>query len=45
MKVFNGFIQDNKKQVPQYLIFRCGMTQLKYPLNKLSKLLKHKKNY
>ena len=25
MKVFNGYIEKNKKQIPQYLHFRCGM--------------------
>ena len=28
-KVFNGYIEKNKKQIPQYLHFRCGMTHLK----------------
>ena len=27
---FNGYIQISKKQIPQYLIFRCGLTHLKY---------------
>ena len=26
LKVFDGYIQNNEKQTPQYLIFRCGMT-------------------
>ena len=30
LKVFNGFIQNNKKQIPPYLLFRCGMTHLNY---------------
>ena len=37
MKVFNGYIEKNKKQVPQYLHFRCGMTHLNYSLKKLGK--------
>ena len=37
LKVFNGYIQTNKKQVPQYLHFRCGMTHLNYSLKKLGK--------
>ena len=30
LKVFNGYIEKNKKQIPQYLHFRCGMTHLNY---------------
>ena len=30
LKIFNGYIENNKKQIPQYLIFRCGMTHLNY---------------
>ena len=37
LKVFNGYIQHNKKQIPQYLIFRCGMTHLNYSLKKIRK--------
>ena len=37
LKVFNGYIQNNNKQIPQYLIFRCGMTHLNYSLKKLGK--------
>ena len=32
MKVFNGCIKKIKKQIPQYLHFRCGMTHLNYSL-------------
>ena len=32
LKVFNGFFEKNKKQIPQYLHFRCGMTHLNYSL-------------
>ena len=37
MKIFNGYIEENKKQIPQYLHFRCGMTHLNYPPKKLGK--------
>ena len=32
IKVFNGYIEKNKKQNPQNLHFRCGMTPLSYSL-------------
>ena len=32
LKVFNGYIQNNEKQIPQYLHFRRGVTQLNYSL-------------
>ena len=37
LKVFNGYIYKNNKQIPQYLHFRCGMTHLIYSLKKLGK--------
>ena len=37
LKVFNGLIYKNNKQFPQYLLFRCGMTHLKYSLKKIGK--------
>ena len=40
LKVFNGYIQKNNKQIPQYLHFRCGMTHLNYSLIKLGKTFK-----
>ena len=40
LKVFNGLIYKNNKQIPQYLQFRCGMTRLKYSLKKLGKTFK-----
>ena len=40
MKVFNGLIYKNNKQIPQYLLFRCGMTYLNYSLKKLGKTFK-----
>ena len=33
-RVFNGYIQNGRRQIPQYLIFRCGMTHLNYSLKK-----------
>ena len=52
LKVFNGYIEKNKKQIPQYLHFRCGMTHLNYSLKKLGKtfrlpktLLKTERNH
>ena len=32
LKTFNGYIEKNEKQIPQFLIFRCGMTNLSYSL-------------
>ena len=40
LKVFNGLIETNNKQIPQYLHFRCGMTHLNYSLKKLGKTFK-----
>ena len=40
LRVFNGYIYNGKKQMPQYLIFRCGMTHLNYYLKKLGKTFK-----
>ena len=37
MKVFNGYIDNNKIQIPQYFHFRCGMTHLNYLSKKLGK--------
>ena len=37
LKIFNGYIQNNRKQIPQYLIFRCGMVHLSFSLKKLGK--------
>ena len=42
MKVF-GYIDKNKKQIPQYLYFRCGMTHLNDSLKKLGKTFKLQK--
>ena len=43
LKVFNGYIEKIKKQIPQYLDFRCGMTHLNYSLKKLGKTFKLQK--
>ena len=43
LKVFNGYIYKNNKQIPQYLHFRCGMTHLNYSLKKLGKTFKLQK--
>ena len=40
---FNGYIQNNKKQIPQYLIFRCGNTHSNYSLKKLGRILNYRK--
>ena len=40
LRVFNGLILKNNKQVPQYLPFRCGMTHLNYSLKNLGKTFK-----
>ena len=37
LKIFNGLIYKNNKQIHQYLHFRCGMTHLNYSLKKLGK--------
>ena len=37
LKIFNGLIYKNNKQIPQYLHLRCGMTHLNYSLKKLGK--------
>ena len=43
MKVFNGYIEKNKKGIPQYLRFCCGMTHLNYSLRKLGRTFKLQK--
>ena len=40
MKLLKGYIQNNKKQIPQYIKFGCGMTHLNYSLKKLGKTFK-----
>ena len=40
LKIFNGYIAKNNKEIPQYLIFRCGMTHLNDSLKKLGKNFK-----
>ena len=43
LRVLNGYMYNGKKQIPQYVIFRCGMTQLNYSLKKLGKTFKLQK--
>ena len=43
LKVFNGDIEKNKKQIPLYIHFRCGMTHLNSSLKKLGKTFKLQK--
>ena len=40
LRIFNDYIQNGKGQIPQYLIFRCGMTHLNYSLRKLRNTFK-----
>ena len=40
LKVFIGYIYNGRKQIPQYLLFRCSMTHLNYSLKKLGKTFK-----
>ena len=42
-RVFIGYIQNNKNQIPQYLISRCCMTNLNYSLKNQGRLLNYKK--
>ena len=44
LKGFIGYIQNNKKQIPQYLHFRCGMTHFNYSLKKLGRPFKLQKD-
>ena len=43
LKVFNGCTEKNKKQIPQYLHFGCGMTHSKYSMKKLGRTFKLQK--
>ena len=43
LKVFNGYIYKNNKQIPQHLHFSCGMIHLIYSLKKLGKTFKLQK--
>ena len=43
LKIFNGYNEKNRKQIHQYLIFRCGMTHLNYSVKKLGKTFKLQK--
>ena len=35
LKIFNGYTEHNKKQIPQNFHFRCGMTNLKFSPERL----------
>ena len=43
LKLFKGYIQSKKMQVPQYLFFRYGMTHLSSSLKNLDKTFKTQK--
>ena len=43
LRVFNGYIHNSKKQSPQNLIFRCGMTHVIYLFKKTGKIFKIQK--
>ena len=43
LKAFNGYIEKNRKQTPQYLNFGCCMTHLTYSLKKLGRTFKLQK--
>ena len=43
MKVLNGYIEKKKKQIPQYLHFRCRMTHLIHSPKKLGRTFKLQK--
>ena len=42
LKVSNGYIE--KKQIPQYLHFHCGMTHLNYSLKNWDEFSNYTKN-
>ena len=37
IKLFNGYIEKNKKQIPQNFLYRCGLTHSNYSLKKIGK--------
>ena len=43
LRVFKGYIQNGKRQIPQYLLFRCGMAHLYFSLKKWGKTSKLQK--
>ena len=43
LKVFNGYVEKNKNQIPQYLHFRCGMNHIIYSFKKLGRTFKLQK--
>ena len=45
LKLFNGYIHNGKKQMPQYPIFICRMTHLNFSLGKLGNTFKLQKEF
>ena len=45
LKVFKGFTQNNKKQISQYLHFRCAVIHLNCSFKKLGRHLSHNYGY
>ena len=43
LKIFNGYLEYFKKQIPQNIHFRCGMTLLNYSVKKLGRTFKLQK--
>ena len=43
--VLNGYIQKGKRQIPRYLIFRCGMTLSNYSLKNIGKTFNLQKEF
>ena len=43
--MLKGYLQINKRQIPQYQFFQSGMTHLTFSFQKLGKKLYHKKSY
>ena len=43
LRIFNGYLQKGKRQIPQKLIFKCGMLHLNYLFKKLGKTFKLQK--
>ena len=37
MKIFNGYVENYKKQISQYATFQCGTTHSNYSLEKIGK--------
>ena len=43
--MFNGYIENNKRQTPQYSIFKCGLTHLNFSLEILGKTFNLQKEF